>query len=107
MFEASPVHPADGGRVVAFAGVGVQFLNFFGKGFKPVMRPVVRFRPAAIRINKVLGLKAIEAAFDIRYFYKRFNDSDFRPESGGDGATETDATKGNEFVTGAFVTFVF
>ena len=44
----------------------------FDHQIKPVIRPVLRFRPLGIRVNQLGALKAIEGSFDLRYYPTRF-----------------------------------
>lgn len=105
MFEFSGVHPVRGARVVGFAGVGVQMFSLFGDGFRPIHRPAIKFRTAAVRINRVLGVKALEVALDFRWFPTAFLDDDFLPAAQRTGASAPTQGKG-EWVTGTFITVV-
>jgi hypothetical protein len=102
MFEVSPAHAARAGRAIAFAGIGVETFVFFGDGFDRFSRTALKIRPAAVRVNRVLGLRSIEAGLDVRYFASRFVPADF-----GRLNRPGDASEGDEWVTGAFVSLIF
>ena len=101
MFEVSPNHPGRGGRVIGFVGVGYERFIFFGGGFNTFARDVLKIRALGVRVNRVLGIKAIEGTVDFRYFRKRLTAENFgfpkRPEF---------PTTGDEWVFGTFMTAV-
>ena len=101
MFEASGRH-AGARNAVFFAGAGLEWFRFFGQAFPDFNRTAIKFRPAAVRINRrVLGLKALEFGFDVRYFNNGFDPvEDF-------GAPSGIAQRGGEWVMGTFVHTVF
>jgi hypothetical protein len=101
LFEASPVHPGDGGKLTVFVGIGIEGFGAFGHQMKPVVRPALRIRPLGVRINRLGRLKAVEGSFDLRYFPTRFTNEDFGRPAGPD-----DARGGGEWVMGATVTLI-
>ena len=100
MFEASPTHPAEG-KVSVFAGIGIEGFVGFGHGMRRVVRPALKFRPLGLRVNELGPLKAVDVAFDAKYYAVRFTPEDFGRPNGID-----DTRIGDEWVFGASLTLI-
>jgi hypothetical protein len=97
LFELSPTHPGNSGKSILFFGAGGECFRFWsggdrqfwsgGDSYGAFWRCAVKFRPLAVRINppagqRLLGVKALEAGVDTRYFPRGFVPRNFGVDRG-------------------------